>query len=83
MHHGRTFACHKTVDYDLPPDHLDRNRRTCAGFLALMRREGALDRLQIVQLAERLAGIRLGELLDAGAPVYAGWREMIAAHERR
>lgn len=80
-HRGLNFVCHKTVDYDLPRGALDAGRRMCAGFAIVLRREGRLSELQIVQVAERLAGLSFDGVKES-VPVYASVSAMIRAHER-
>lgn len=78
---GDHFVCHETVDYDLPADAPDPGRRACAGFLIVARRDGLLNGLTYVQLAERLARVSFSKL-NGREYVYRSAADMIAAHER-
>lgn len=77
---GQHFVCHKTVDYDAPPGD-DMDRRACAGFLLVCAGSRLLGGLQIVQLAERLAGVMFDALQGADV-VYPHFTAMLAAHRR-
>jgi hypothetical protein len=86
----RTFACHKTVDYDQyneledqegdetvvasGPSHRSPKLQHCAGALILKERLG--ERGQMAQIAERL-GLYHPERLDLEAPVYETWDAML------
>lgn len=78
---GDHFVCHETVDYDLPADAPDPGRRACAGFLIVARRDGLLDGLTYVQLAERLAKVSFHKL-NGHDYVYRSVAHMIDAHEK-
>lgn len=80
MRRGEHFVCHKTVDYDAPPG-FDVNRRICAGSLILMRKEGGLGNLQIVQLAQRLLAASFDQVKET-APVYDSAQAMLEAYAR-
>lgn len=77
---GTHFVCHETVNYEAPeampkPEH----RRACAGMLLVARNSGLAEGLQIVQLAERLAGVTLDHLRGK-ACVWPSHMAMIEAH---
>lgn len=71
---GQTFVCHKTLKSK-------EGRRTCAGFLHVLNKTGDAQAVQIVQLAERLAGVTPAQLRGADL-TYNSVQEMIDAHDK-
>jgi len=76
------FQCHRTVDYE----HFDDDRlrqgdrpQQCAGLMAVLWREGETN--TIMQIAERLAGIRFDEL-DPEHEAYETWADVLKAHAK-
>lgn len=78
--HGEHFVCHETVDYSKPTQTLDPGRRACAGFMILARRSEIFDGLQLVQLADRLVGLKAWHFRGAES-VYASAADMLEAHK--
>lgn len=64
---GRSFHCHKTVDYSEEEGLVTETSKMCAGAMILARKAG-FD-LQAIQLAERL-GLCPPVQLDMSAPIY-------------
>lgn len=78
------FQCHKTVDYDGPPDSEGNATTTqgdrpqqCAGLMAVLIREGKLN--QIMQVAYRLGYLKL-ESVDPKGEAYGSIEEVRKAH---
>ena len=79
---GDAFQCHATVDYDNFDDPEKRSGdrpQQCAGLMAVLLREGETN--TIMQLAERLAGIRFDDL-DPEHEAYETWAQVLAAHAK-
>lgn len=92
LHEGKTFYCHKTIDYDVEPEYdengcevdgpdsqIGSRARACAGALITMEKSG--EQSFIMQIAQRF-GLYEPKHLNMDAPVYGSLKEWVESYKR-